>query len=49
MDTPIYYIDRNSDDYVTQYQQAHRRLSYLAKVETKQYGDRTKNFSCSRK
>lgn len=49
MDTPIYYIDCNSDSYITQYNEAYRRLSYLAKVETKQYGDRTKNFSCSRK
>ncbi|MBR9873168.1 MAG: inovirus Gp2 family protein [Vibrionaceae bacterium] len=49
MDTPIYYIDCNSESYITQYNEAYRRLSYLAKVETKQYGDRTKNFSCSRK
>ncbi|MCI9689787.1 inovirus Gp2 family protein [Vibrio parahaemolyticus] len=48
-DTPCYYLDRNSLDYQQQCNNVFRRLSYLAKVETKQYGRCSKNFCCSRK
>ncbi len=47
-DTPYYHLDRNSSDYPQQCNDVFRRLSYLAKYETKQYGSRNKNFSCSR-
>ncbi|RJG40060.1 inovirus Gp2 family protein [Motilimonas pumila] len=47
-DTPYYHLDRNSSDYLQQCNDVFRRLSYLAKYETKQYGSRSKNFSCSR-
>ncbi|HHX8669143.1 TPA: inovirus Gp2 family protein [Vibrio alginolyticus] len=47
-DTPYYHLDRNSSEYPQQCNDVFRRLSYLAKYETKQYGSRSKNFSCSR-
>lgn len=48
-DRPCYYLHRNRPDYLAECNDAFRRLSYLAKFETKQYGDRTKNFSCSKR
>ncbi|WP_416236709.1 YagK/YfjJ domain-containing protein [Vibrio owensii] len=46
--TPYYHLDRNASNYVHQCNEVFRRLSYLAKFDTKQYGTRSKNFSCSR-
>lgn len=47
VDSPCYRLNRNSQDYTFLCNEVFRRLSYLAKLETKQYGDKTKNFSCS--
>ena len=46
---PIYYIDCNTPEAFQQYSDLFYRLSYFAKVETKHYGDHSKNFGCSRK
>jgi hypothetical protein len=40
-------ISRNSRDYLNQCDKAFFWLSYLAKIETKQFGDNVKSFSCS--
>ena len=48
-DTPYYHLDRNAPNFDNQYNEVFRRLSYLAKIETKVYGYGGKNFSCSRK
>ncbi|MFT6901168.1 MAG: hypothetical protein ACJAXS_001356 [Colwellia sp.] len=40
-------ISRNSRDYLDQCDKAFFWLSYLAKIETKQFGDKVKSFSCS--
>lgn len=42
-----YYIDSNSDDFDEQFAALFYRASYLAKVETKEYGDGSKQFGCS--
>ena len=47
-DTPVYYIDRNASDYPQKLGASFYRLSYLAKLETKHYGDRTRSFGYSR-
>lgn len=46
---PYYHLNRSSIEFQEQCNSVFRRLSYLAKFETKNYGDRSKNFSCSRK
>lgn len=48
-DTPYYTLDRNAVTFHQDYQSVFNRLSYLAKVDTKHYGDRTHSFGCSRK
>lgn len=45
---PVYSLDRNDMAFTDQYNAVFRRLSYFAKVETKQYGDRSRHFGCSR-
>lgn len=45
---PVYSIDRNSSDCYGQFAEAFRRLSYLAKADTKIYGDYSRYFGCSR-
>lgn len=47
VDTPVYYINRNAADYPQTFASAFYRLSYLAKLETKYYGDRSRSFGCS--
>ncbi len=47
-DNPVYRLDRNALDYSEQCGRVFYRLSYLAKLETKQYGTRSKNFATSR-
>ena len=47
-DTPLYYINRNANNYPQTFASAFFRLSYFAKLETKHYGDRTRSFGCSR-
>lgn len=58
-DTPVYYLNRNTDVYFNRmfdgndddrpriFAKAFKRLSYLAKLETKHFGDRTRSFGCS--
>lgn len=48
-DSPCYRLNSNSQDYAFQCNEVFRRLSYLAKFSTKRYGDKTKNFSCSKR
>lgn len=45
-DTPYYHLERKDSK---MYQEVFRRISYLAKTETKHYGSRSKNFGYSRK
>ena len=47
-DTPVYYINRNANNYPQTFASAFFRLSYFAKLETKHYGHRTRSFGCSR-
>lgn len=49
VNTPFYHLEQNSIDFGFKYQDVFRRLSYLAKAETKHYGDRSKNFGYSRR
>lgn len=42
-----YFIDRNSELFEKQYEDLFYRTSYLAKVETKEYGDKQRNFGYS--
>lgn len=44
---PSYFIDRNSSSFESQYEDLFYRASYLAKIETKEYGSRQHNFGCS--
>lgn len=46
-DSPCYRLNSNSENYTFKCNEAFRRLSYLAKFETKSYGDKAKNFSYS--
>jgi hypothetical protein len=45
--TPCYRLNRNSPDCPSLFNDVFRRLSYFAKFETKQYGNKVKNFSYS--
>ncbi|MGE6383048.1 inovirus Gp2 family protein [Shewanella baltica] len=47
-DTPVYYINRNANNYPETFASAFFRLSYFAKLETKHYGDRRRSFGYSR-
>ncbi|PMM34913.1 hypothetical protein BCT55_16265 [Vibrio splendidus] len=47
-DSPTYWLDKNSGKFDQQVDSLFKRVSYLAKVETKHYGDRTRSFGCSR-
>lgn len=42
-----YFIDRNSESFGKQYEDLFYRTSYLAKVETKEYGSKQRNFGYS--
>ncbi|MBO2576334.1 inovirus Gp2 family protein [Shewanella algae] len=44
---PMYYLNCNDADFSQEYESAFYRLSYLAKLETKHFGDRTRSFGCS--
>jgi hypothetical protein len=48
-DNPTYMVDKNKPDYKERYEELFYRLSYFAKLDTKVYGDSSKNFGCSRK
>lgn len=45
---PTYFLDRGSLDFENQYNHLFERLSYLAKDDTKHYGDGRNNFGSSR-
>ena len=47
--TPYYCLDMNAANFHPVYQSVFNRLSYLAKVDTKHYGDHSHSFGCSRK
>lgn len=47
-DTPMYFLNLNSPDYLVVYFQLFKRLSYLAKLDTKQFGYGSV-FGCSNK
>lgn len=42
-----YYVNVNSFEYFQQYEALFHRISYMAKAETKQYGDSGNFFGCS--
>lgn len=44
----VYRIDRNSPDAAQQYADLFYRVSYFAKASTKNYGDGSNHFGCSR-
>lgn len=46
-EAPIYYINRNKAESLETYKNAFYRLSYLAKLETKHFGDKTRAFGYS--
>lgn len=48
VENPVYTIDCNSDQFYWQYAQVFLRLSYLAKADTKYYGDSSRHFGSSR-
>lgn len=45
---PVYRINRNADNFKNQAKLVFQRLSYLAKAQTKHYGDGSHWFGCSR-
>lgn len=47
-DNPVYSLNRKDIAFTQQYNAVFQRLSYFAKVESKQYGDRSRHFGCSR-
>ncbi len=48
-DNPIYYLDSNAQDFAQVVDDLMYRVSYLAKKETKKYGDGFRSFGCSRR
>lgn len=46
-DNGLYRLNKNADDFDDNFDAAFYRLSYLAKVKTKVYGDGNRNFGCS--
>tara|TARA_B100000676_G_scaffold313222_1_gene392433 strand:- start:2192 stop:2902 length:711 start_codon:yes stop_codon:yes gene_type:complete len=46
-DNAVQLISEGSSMYTAQYQEVFRRMSYLAKVESKLYDDGYRNFGCS--
>ena len=46
---PMYHLNKNKGQLDNVYNAAFYRLSYFAKSATKNYGDGSKNFGCSRK
>ncbi len=47
-DPPVLYLDRNSEEFDAQFNRVFTRVSYLCKLETKCFGNRTKKFGSSR-
>lgn len=48
-ENPVYLLDVRSDEFIDQYDSLFHRVSYFAKVETKNYGDGSHHFGCSQK
>ena len=48
-DSPVQLISKGSSMYTAQYHEVFRRMSYLAKVDTKLYDDGFRNFGCSQR
>lgn len=46
---PIYYLNKNSSGFMEDFEDLFHRISYFAKVRTKEYGSRQKNFGTSRR
>jgi hypothetical protein len=46
-DNAVYMVNRNQREYLNQISDLFFRLSYLAKVDTKVFGDGSNNFYCS--
>lgn len=46
-ENPVYRVDRKAEAFAEQYHDVFKRLSYFAKAETKQYGDRSRHFGYS--
>jgi hypothetical protein len=47
-DTPVYHINLNDSSYIDTVASLVRRLSYFAKLDSKQDGDHRKSIGCSR-
>ena len=45
---PTYSLDVNDESFDDEFEEVFYRLSYFAKQRTKHYGNRTRNFDCSR-
>ncbi|HHX8289302.1 TPA: inovirus Gp2 family protein [Vibrio diabolicus] len=48
-ETPTYFVNVSSPSYLSDYSSVFYRLSYFAKLETKVFGTKEKNFGCSLK
>lgn len=46
-DNPTYKLDINANNFSQVYADVFYRLSYLAKLDTKNYGDHSRSFGCS--
>ncbi|MEZ8297387.1 inovirus Gp2 family protein [Vibrio splendidus] len=46
---PTYYLKRDSEQFDSELERLFYRISYFAKVRTKEYGSRNKNFGTSRR
>ena len=46
-ENPTYYINQNSDEYKSQFEDLFFRVSYFAKLETKKHGNRQRNYGGS--
>ncbi|MGR6861603.1 inovirus Gp2 family protein [Aliivibrio salmonicida] len=48
-DNGVYWLDNNSRNFKDEFDSLFYRASYLAKLETKKYGDGTRSFGCSQR
>lgn len=48
-DNGVYWLDKNSRNFDDEFDSLFYRASYLAKLETKKYGDGTRSFGCSQR
>lgn len=47
-DNGVYYVDRKNQEFLRQFNDLFRRLSYFAKLDTKHYGGFGDSYGCSR-